>query len=99
VNNNQLVLFFLILCAAASLPVVPSSSYNRSRKSGVSEPPSAFRRPTRVPANQISGKCFAHVRLGSSTKLVEISVSKSAVLVCCNDGLMVRSVVYFSFIF
>jgi hypothetical protein len=27
-----------------------------------------------VPANQVSGKCFAHVRSGSSTKLVEIIV-------------------------
>jgi hypothetical protein len=38
-----------------------------------------------------------HVRSGSSTKLVEFSVSKSAVSVGCNVGLMVRSVVYYSF--
>jgi hypothetical protein len=42
-------------------------------------------------------KCFAHVGLGSSTKLVEITVSKSAVSVYCDDGLMVRSVVDFYF--
>jgi hypothetical protein len=46
-----------------------------------------------VPANQVSGNCFTHVRSGSSIKLVEITVSKSAVSVCCNDGLMVISVV------
>jgi hypothetical protein len=59
---------------------------SRSRESGVSEPPPAFRRLARVSANRVSGKCFTHVRSSSSTKLVEITVSKSVVLVCCNDG-------------
>jgi hypothetical protein len=47
--------------------------------------------------NQISEKCFAHVRSGSSKKPVEIIVGKSAVSVCCNDGIMIRSVVDSSF--
>jgi hypothetical protein len=46
-----------------------------------------FRRPARVLANQVFGKCLAYVRSGSSTKLVEIIVSKSAVSVCCDDSL------------
>jgi hypothetical protein len=51
-----------------------------------------------VPANQVSGKCFAHVRSGSSSTLVEIAASKSAFSVYCDDGLMVRSIVDSSFI-
>jgi hypothetical protein len=38
-----------------------------------------------------------HVRSGSSPTLVEITVSKSAFLVYCDDGLMVRSIVDSSF--
>jgi hypothetical protein len=51
----------------------------------------------RVPANQVSGKCFSHVRSGSFLTPVEITMSKSAVLVYCDDGFMVRSVVDSSF--
>jgi hypothetical protein len=38
-----------------------------------------------------------HVRSGSSSTLVKITVSKSAISVYCDDGLMVRSVVDSSF--
>jgi hypothetical protein len=53
----------------------------------------AFWWPARVPANQVSRKCFAHVRSSSSSTFVEITVSKSTFSVYCDDGLMVRSVV------
>ena len=44
-------------------------------------------------ANQVSGKCFAHVRSGSSPLLVEIDVSKSTFSVYCDESFMVRFVV------
>jgi hypothetical protein len=50
-----------------------------------------------VLANQVSGKCFAHVRSCSSPSLVKNTVSRSACLLSCDDGLMVRSVIDFSF--
>lgn len=50
-------------------------------------------RPARVSTNQVSGKCFAHVRSDSSPTLVEITVNKSAFSVYCDGGLMVRSIV------
>jgi hypothetical protein len=50
-----------------------------------------------VHANQVSKKCFTHVRSGSSPSLVEITVNKYAFSVYCDDGLMVGSVVDSSF--
>jgi hypothetical protein len=38
-----------------------------------------------------------HVRLGSSSTLVEITVNKSAISVYCDNDLMARSVVDSSF--
>jgi hypothetical protein len=47
--------------------------------------------------DEVSGRCFAHVRSRSSPSLVEVTLSKSAFLVYCDDGFMVRSVIDSSF--
>jgi hypothetical protein len=93
VNTNRLVLFFSILYATASLPFrlfvyraadqvrVVSSNHHRRFDD------------LHGCRNQVSEKYFTHIRLGSSPTLVEITVSKFAFSVYCDDGLMVRSIV------